>query len=922
MDLQAQLQQGSAIVAGTVIDGTGAVIRGASVQVLTPDQHRTGAHEVTTGDAGGFLLALAPGRYVIRIEAPGFAPFTSRVFQARADTHVQLPVRLQVASLHQEISVLEKGGDSTAPDAPGAGVVLEGDQLALLSNDAATLRQQLSMLAGGFGTPRFMVDGFSGAQIPPKAAIRSISINRNPYSPYYDDLSLQRVEISTQPGTDKLHGALNLSGTEQALDAPNPYTTVRPPFYDFEQDGNLSGPIDKDTSYFFSETVENLANSSVVNAADPEAPTQLLSTYARAPQLAQVYSLRVDRRFNERNFAYVRDEWSQTHILNSGIQPLVLPEAAYSSNVLTNTLQLSDTQMLGAHAVNDTRFQYTRTRLRQDPNQTRPSVLVQSTFQSGGAPTQVLQDNQDAYEAQDRLEMDRGHHALRLGFRFRALRDANESSAGFNGQYIFPDVAAYLAGVATQYSQSFGQQGAVLRNDDLGVYAEDNWTATPNLTLSYGLRFESESAIPDHSDPAPRVGFAYAVKPGKRQNPIVTLRGGYGVFYDRFPAAQLLQAVRQNGVRQVAFVAQDVPFSPVGPPLGVALSAAQPTAYQVDSRLRSMYTQAGSFTVSRAFEGIGLLNASFLYAHISHGYLARNANAPLPGTYDPAQPGSGTRPLGTDENLYQFTSAANGNLERFTLGTRLQYFGGRLSLLALYRADKNYVESDGVDHFTANPYDLRRDYARAAVTSAQNLSMGVVWNGPRSTQSMLSLVAHSGMPFDVTTGTDLNGDTVYNDRPAMAAGTAGSSIVTTGLGSFNVQPAAGQSPLQRNYGTAPPYFWTTLRESKDFHLGPRPSGAAAAADAGQAAAPAERPWVLTFGVEVHNVTNHNNPGLPVGILSAQPCGSAHTAPCACPVRACGLAPSQYFGHSLSMAADFSPITASNRTILLQTSFTF
>ena len=55
------------------------------------------------------------------------------------------------------------------------------------------------------------------------------------------------------------------------------------------------------------------------------------------------------------------------------------------------------------------------------------------------------------------------------------------------------------------------------------------------LTLSGGLRWETQNHIADHSDWAPRAAFAYALDGHKNKKQAKTvLRGGYGFFYDRF----------------------------------------------------------------------------------------------------------------------------------------------------------------------------------------------------------------------------------------------------------------------------------------------------------------------------------------------------------------------------------------------------
>ena len=890
-----------AVLSGTVTDSTGAVISGAATHLAPADGSAdTPGQERDTDRTGHFGFTVPAGLYVLTVEAPGFAVYTSKPFSLNPSGSIRLLVRLEIASLREEINIKDDAAaGGTDPNDLAGATVFEGKSLDLLSNDTATLQQQLSAMAGGIGTPRFLIDGFSGGRLPPKASIRSIRINRNPYSAYFADLGFGRVEVNTKPGSDQLHGQLDLLGTDQPLDARNPYTPVEPPFYDFQQNGDLNGPLGKKTAFFASDAIESLANTSVVNAADPEAPSATISQAVPAPQHTETFALRIDRQFSPTNFGYVRDEWSQTHISNSGINPLVLPEAAFSANTLTNTLQLADSQVLGPHSVNEARFQYLRTRVRQDPNSTAPSVVVEGSFQSGGSPTQALRDNEDAYEVQDLFELDRGKHAIRTGFRFRALRDSNESTAGFNGQYIFPDVASFLAGQPTQFSQTTGAPGAVLSTNDLAIYAEDDWKITPRFTLSYGLRFESQSAISDHSDPAPRLGFAWAVHPNKQNKPLFTLRGGYGIFYDRFPAAQLLQAVRQNGIREVANVVQD----PAGNPF------TQPTLYRVDPALKSSYGQAGSLTAVRSLGRYGALSANLVYIHNTHNFLTRNINAPLPGTFDPESPSTGTRPLGSNENLYQFSSSANGNQERFFLLYNLQ-LSSKITGFGRLVLDRNYGESDGVTSFPSNGYDVRADYARLSIDRPRSLTSGFDFSFPKGFDLIPFLDVRSGLPFDITTGTDRNGDTIYNDRPSFATKTS-PTTAQTAFGSFETAPVATPT-IPRNFATSPGLLWIDLQVAKALHVGPRPP----ASRVGTAArgAPPDRPWELKFVLDVQNLTNHNNPGRPVGVLGLQPCPAAQSA--------CTPSLSPFFGHSLSLANDFSPNTASNRTILLQTTFTF
>ena len=922
----------SASLSGTVMDRTGAVLPGAPVHLSGPGL----SQETLTDRTGRFSFTVPPGTYTLRVDSPGFVPYTSSPLLLKPHAQLSLPLRLAVEGVAEHLDVTSGAGNSTDPNDNASALVFEGDRLNLLSDDNATLKQQLQALAGpgiGGAGMQIFVNGFSGGTLPPKSSIRSIRISKSDYSPYYDSLGFGRVEIETKPGTDKFHGGLNFSGTDQPFNASNPYASLQPPYYQFQTDGNLNGPLNKKTSFFVSENIQILANNAVVNAFNPDRTSDTLSEALPAPQHTDTFSLRLDRQISTSNFGYIRDEWSQTHITNSGIAPLVLPSAAFAQNTLTNTLQASDTQVFGPHAVNEARFQYLRTRTRQDPNSTATSVTVEGAFQNGGSPAQVLRDNQDRYELDDVLDLDRGKHSIRAGFRFRELRDANESDANFNGQYTFANLGAYqitqqglatglsgaqiraLGGGPSQFSITAGRPSAALLTDDFGLFAEDDWKATKNLTLSYGLRLESQSAIPDHFDPAPRVGFAWAVHHGKSAAPVVTLRGGYGIFYDRFPALNILQAIRENGQSELGYFVQNPDFYP-NLPAPSTLPAIEPTIYRVNPALRSSYSQTGSVTVDRTIGKLGLVSATYVQSHGTHGYLSQDVNAPLPGTFDPARANSGVRPLGTAQNIYQYNSDSNENDEAFFANANLQ-LTKKLYFFSFYVLDRIYNESAGSASFPSNQYNVAADYARASGNHLQTVFTGLMWTLPHGFQVQPFFNAHSGAPFDITTGTDRNGDTIFNDRPAFATDLARASVVRTAFGNFDVAPQPGQEIIPRNYGNAPGFAWLDLQASKDFHIGPRaPAKANAPAANGKPAPPAkrERPWDLKFQVDVQNLFNRNNPGLPVGVLPS-PGESLCTG-------ITSLTSCSYFGRSLSLASDYSPLTASNRTILFQSFFTF
>ncbi len=891
--LDAPRSDAPAILSGTVSDPSGARIPRASIHIHSNNLDR----DTTTSGTGSFTVTLPGGEYKVTVHATGFRSL-SRDTTVDAGEHGNLNFRLAIDAAVEVISVDPVAGNTDSKSS----LSLSGNQLEILSDDPQTLRQQLLAMAGGgagIAAPQFYVDGFSNGQVPPKSAIRAIHINSDPYSTVYDRPGFGRVEIETQAGGNRLHGMFDVGGTGSTLNSGNPYTQAQPPYYQLLFRGNVSGPIGRNTSYFLAGNTSDLQNNAIVNAVT-------ISEAVPNPQREDDYTLRLDHKFSAANQMNGRYEIHRLDQTNAGVGLLVLPEQGYLNNALTQTLQVDDNEIFNPKIVNDLRFQYVRARTMQDPNSPLTTIIVQGAFSGGGSPSGMLHDSQDQYELQDDLSIDRGSHFIRAGLRHRFFRISNDSRAGYNGQYIFPDVTAYETKAPTQFSLTAGQSSAVVSTADVGLYAEDNWKISRSFTLDYGLRYETQSAIPDHNDPAPRVGFAWAIGPKTAKVPILTLRGGAGLFYQRLTASDLLPSVRQNGINQTAYLVLNptslyAAYPTMPPPLSF-LTETQPTIYRVDPRLKTSHTLVSSIAIERIIGHIGNIAVNYLEADGRRQYLLLNANAPLPGTYDPSDPTRGVRPFGGTQNIYQYTAEGTGRAQMFFTNLNLNPTR-RLFLFAFYVAQRDHSDANGTSWFASNPYDIRQDYGRDDSDTAQSFYTGAAVNLPYGLTVQPFISARTGRPFNITTGTDLNGDTIYNDRPAFATDLSRPSVVRTAFGNFDASPTSSQTIIPYNDGHGPALLWVDLQASKAFHIGPR-HGMTAAPQPGQAAGTGsiphtERPWILSFSVEAQNLFNHVNPGIPVGVLS-----------------------SPLFGRSLSVATDFSTLTAANRTLLLHSTFTF
>jgi hypothetical protein len=253
-----------------------------------------------------------------------------------------------------------------------------------------------------------------------------------------------------------------------------------------------------------------------------------------------------------------------------------------------------------------------------------------------------------------------------------------------------------------------------------------------------------------------------------------------------------------------------------------------------------------------------VVSVSYLSNRGVHTQLTENVNAPLPGTYNPANPGSGVRPNGSSQNIYQYVSEGVSRTNQ--LSTNLSVRTARFTAYGNYalRFEKSDAEGDG--GFPSNQYDLGSDYGRALTDVRHSMTMGESVDLPFGVRSWGYLRATSGAPFNIVVGQDLNGDTQYNDRPSFATDRTRPSVVETRWGTFDTNPIAGQTIIPRNYGQGPGLLLATLAVGKKIGVGPKQAIASSAG--------AERKYALEFWVESQNLLNHRNLSPPVGTLNS------------------------------------------------------
>ena len=117
-----------------------------------------------------------------------------------------------------------------------------------------------------------------------------------------------------------------------------------------------------------------------------------------------------------------------------------------------------------------------------------------NNFTIGSDPDRFYQINND-FELSDNFSKVAGNHTIKFGAQLDYDQINTHPYADLNGSFNFYgtetglDFADFLLGIASQYTQN-DLRPFYGRNKYVGLYAQDNWRLTHNLTLNYGLRWD------------------------------------------------------------------------------------------------------------------------------------------------------------------------------------------------------------------------------------------------------------------------------------------------------------------------------------------------------------------------------------------------------------------------------------------------
>jgi len=323
------------------------------------------------------------------------------------------------------------------------------------------------------------------------------------------------------------------------------------------------------------------------------------------PNKSHIFTARVDHKLFKNNEITVGFQFGRrNNRRTNGTATTRLEEAFQARNINTEAINFTDNHVFGASTVNQFRLQWSRYQPSfQAPNPLDPVVLVSyrdpiinavRTLITGNSTTSTSSNfadtrNETRWQFQDSITYVRGSHTFKGGFDIQNVVSKVTGLGDATGTFNFGSVLAFTNNQINRYRQNFGTNQDV-RNRYYGVFFNDQFKPAANVTMSYGLRYERETAVSDNNNFGPRLGISWdPFKSGKG-----VIRLGTGIFYNRVLLRTVGDSIQNRDGDLVAFDSSTIGTAATDVrrvPILAAIAANFPDSYPATADLRSLVTR-------------------------------------------------------------------------------------------------------------------------------------------------------------------------------------------------------------------------------------------------------------------------------------------------------------------------------------------
>ena len=862
---------------GVVRDSTLALIPGATITLDVTQS------AISMSDGQFRFACVLPGRHTLSVTAPGFSEETVSL---KSPLATQTTVILRPEAVVTDV-VVNGDGDLVIPTATSSGPTqtISGTRLQSFADDPDDLLrelQQLSAAAGGSpSSATVAVDGFEngegGTHLPPKSSIAYIKVNPDLFSAEYRNPPYGggRIEVYTKPGQSAFHGALFATNSSSFMNARDPFSTASAALgkqrYGFE----LTGPISKHGSDFFTALEhrsigsDDVVNAVTVNAAGQQSP--LLQTVPVQQEL-WIGNAKVDWQLGAKNNFIASVDTYNNDLPNIGVGGTSLAETGYESRRYDTSIHVTDVTTVSPKILHEARIGLELDGFTDTPNSTAPQVSVAGAFTSGGNAVGASHEHELWSTIIDDAIIQTKSHLINVGIQPEFIHIVQFTPNNFNGTYNFgggvastgvtlTGIQQYVNGLnagpngsPTAFSNVAGNPEVEIYQFRNAVYIQDDWKALSNLHIASGLRYYTQTNPTNGTGFQPRVGVAWS--PDKKAT--WSLHAHAGLFSGRNTAHNWAQILFMDGTQRVTSTVYNPICSSPGvfnpntcaplntangsaPNGGTPIHSIRTVQPNLPNLFYSTYNLGFSKTLPKGFS----FSADYYIGEMWHYGRTENINSPTNGS--PAGP----RPYGANLNILQLQGSGRGysNVQFFGLTNqalkRVQFFAGATRVDVVDDTDDN-------SFFTPQTTGVNSgEYARRDGQGLWNVFGNATFNLPGKVLVSANYNGQGLSVYNVTTGFDNNGDGDFNDRPQYAP--AGTPLCSANP---NVSPCGYATPwgelvtsggigsLPRNKGYMPWTFYLDTNVQRAFRLTRN--------------AKAEHQQTLTVNLRSSNVLNHTN----------------------------------------------------------------
>jgi hypothetical protein len=738
----------ASIAAAQVVQGTG-VGSSLRVTVLDPTEAALVIADVTIVNAAGTELTvhvdergvalfenLTPGVYQVKAEAESFRPLTTPFTVRRGENRTT--VRLALAAIEQTVTVEDKSAADRRDN--GFTQTLTQEQIDALPDDPDEMADELMRMAGPGA--QIFVNGFRGGRLPPKDQIQQIRFHTNSFSAEYHEAGMIRVEVITKPGLGGWRGHTNVGFRDESLNATNAFATEKGPEQMRRYMINFQGPIAAGkTGLSVSFDGNNSYESRTIVAQAPNgAPVNELAV---SPTNAMNFTARVEQQLNangQLQAEYTRRENDRS---NLGVGDFDLPERAYAVDNSTDIFRLRSTNVIGKKVFTETRFALIDSVLGIEPASRLPTVRVNDAFNAGGAGQMGERSARELEFAQNFDFTVGRRHSFRVGTLVEAGWWESDQRTNAFGTYTFASLDAFNAGTPSTYTIRVGDPVVEYSQVKAGWFIQDDFRPSRALQMSVGLRHELQTQVESRWNLAPRAAFTW------RATRTATVRGGYGIFYDWYDSAVYEQTIRVDGEHQVDVIVRNPTF-PVLEGGGDRLPASIIRASALDQPI----IHQASIGFEKPLAPWADFRTDYMMTRGFSTLRSVNVNAPV----------DGLRPEPAFGNISEIQSSGRRAMDRLTVAFNARYMPRRMLGMVMYQLASVRNYADSATMLPADSTNPDADWGPAAQDVRHRVFFN--FNTPlgRGVRMGLNAQGSSALPYNITTGYDTNGDSVFNDR--------------------------------------------------------------------------------------------------------------------------------------------------------------